>query len=80
MKHLPFHNVSISSSVDEIVNEDLRIDLEISRDQRYDQLSNTKGIKFIQLNVVSLVRHLDDIRSILYSNDIHICALNETID
>ena len=37
-KHLPFHNVSISSSVDEIVNEDLRIDLEISRDQRYAQL------------------------------------------
>ena len=78
MKHLPFHNVSISSSVDEIVNEDLSIDLEISRDQRYDQLSNTKGIKFIQLNVVSLVRHLDEIKSILYSNDIHICALNET--
>ena len=44
---------------------------------KYDVLCD-KGLKFLQLNVVSLLRNLDEIRSILYENEIHMFALNET--
>ena len=37
-----------------------------------------KGVKFVHLNIVSLLKHFDEIGSILCNNDIHILALNET--
>ena len=37
-----------------------------------------KGLKCIQLNIVSLTKNFDELKSILIKNDIHICALNET--
>lgn len=43
----------------------------------YSQLCD-KGMKFVHLNIVSLLKHFDEIGSILTNNDIHILALNET--
>ena len=80
MKQIPFFNTSLNSSITENVHvhEDCKTDSKTSQELRYSVLSNTKGIKFMQLNVVSLLKHLDEIKLILYSNDIHICTLNET--
>ena len=78
MRYLPFHNISINSSDEGYVNESIRSDLKDCKELTFKQLSNMKGIKFIQLNVVSLLKNLDEIKLILYNNDIHICMLNET--
>ena len=44
---------------------------------KYEEL-NCRGLKITQLNVNSLIRHLDELKSLLFYNNIDIFAMNET--
>ena len=44
---------------------------------KYDQLSE-KGIKFVHLNIVSLLKYYEEIKQIMNENELHVLALNET--
>ena len=50
---------------------------QISNDLIYDVL-HEKGLKCVQLNIVSLTKNIDELRTILIKNGVHVCALNET--
>ena len=50
---------------------------QISNDLNFDVL-HEKGLKCVQLNIVSLTKNIDELRTILIKNGVHICALNET--
>ena len=86
LKHLPFFkskSMADTNTCSPTVSLKLRQDnvgLDSDNAMKYSQLLNntTKGIRFIHLNVVSLLKTFDEIKSILYNNNVHICALNET--
>ena len=78
LKHLPnYIEINSESDVDDSSNkyslghDDENISL------KYDQLSG-KGIKFVHLNIVSLLKYYEEIKQILFENDIQVLALNET--
>ena len=48
-----------------------------SKSVKYNELCG-KGLKFLQLNVVSILKYYDEIKAILCENVIHVFALNET--
>ena len=44
----------------------------------HQQLEHIKGLTIVSLNVNGLRSHLDEVKSLIYDNGIHILALNET--
>ena len=78
MQHLPFYGES-ANVINVQYNSKKKLDEHIVNQPglKYNQLS-VNGLKCLQLNVVSLLKHFDEIKSILCSNDIHLFALNET--
>ena len=85
MKLLPFYESDIDHYSEQInvsnVNSEGQTDAQALpksvKTMVYNELSG-KGLKFVQLNIVSLTKHIDEIRTILCCNDIHVLTLNET--
>ena len=80
LKHLPNYvhvDNKSGSSVDDSSNEYPRSKLGDNISLKYDQLAG-KGIKFVHLNIVSLLKYHEEIKQIIVDNDIHVLALNET--
>ena len=72
-KNVKSHNNSSGRSQREKIN----IDAQLESFHKFDVLRE-KGLKCVQLNIVSLLKNFDELKSILFQNDIHVCALNET--
>ena len=78
MQQLPFYDINADNSFIEapstLNSENISEGL---KDLKFDQLRD-KGLKCLQFNIVSLTKNIDELRSILLNNDVHVCALNET--
>ena len=78
MKHLAFNIFSPNTSGGGNIYQHSNETPEVNQGLKYSELLNSKGIKFVQLNIVSLIKNLEELKMLLYDNDIHVCALNET--
>ena len=78
LNHLPNYIVNNSESdVDDSNNIDPSCKSDENISLKYDQLSS-KGIKFVHLNIVSLLKYHEEIKQIMFENEIQVLALNET--
>ena len=75
MEQLPFYNVAIQN--EDTVTTQKQQQKYKNKSFEYGQL-NKNGFNCAQLNVVSLLKHFEEIEPILCKNNIHVFALNET--
>ena len=78
LKQLPFYDIKDPNSCLENQFPPKPVkSTQISNDLNFDVLYE-KGLKCVQLNIVSLTKNIDELRTILIKNGVHVCALNET--
>ena len=77
LKQLPFFDENYPVIYEESHNSPVIKCEEDLDDINFDRL-HEKGLRCVQLNIVSLMKNIDELKSILIKHDIHICALNET--
>ena len=77
--YLPFHDYEYDHTPDvqDRVNVPTTCSSETEKPLQFEYLKN-KGLKFVHLNIRSLLRNIDEIKLFLQCNEVHILALNET--
>ena len=81
--YLPFpcgeyDSISSNNDTQDNVNANSSCSSEKENPLQFDCLKS-KGLKFVHLNIRSLIRNIDEIRLFLESNEVHVLALNETL-
>ena len=82
LKELPFYDENYFDSksktpTPQLPHLDKKRDYSNKDKIKFNELRE-KGLKCIQLNIVSLIKNLDELKCILIENRVHVCALNET--
>ena len=79
LKELPFHLIT---STEKLLEEKSHNEKKFTKHSASVGLNyqefNGNGLKIAHLNVNSVLKHIDEIKSLLICNNIHILALNET--
>ena len=76
-KSMPLHGFPENEPRSQVKNSSCRVKSKSQCNFTYKEL-NGCGLKIAQLNVNSILKHIDEVRSLVKSNNIHLLALNET--